>query len=624
MKKIKFIVLPLVVFIVLQLIFVSGYWTFFEHKAQDILFQLRGTQEVSDDVVIVEVSDDTFSSLGVRWPYPREYHAHLIDNLEAAGVKQIIFDVEFTEYSNPESDSILAATAAKYDNVIFAGKFSKEIRNNYVKEKILPPIKPITERGLKWGTVNISSDTDGFVRRYDLFQKRGKNVQYSIGLLAAALVNGDKNWDRGMQDNEKYFKLRDFIIPKVTTRSTRINYYGPSRTFTTFDFADVMDDSTVVTAFEKELDFDLNQYDEIKDKLKDKIVLIGISAVEFHDTHSTPFSSNDTQLMPGVEIHANFIEMVLNNNFIKDFAFLNFMIFFFILCFVLFILNSNIRPNVSIFVNAILLIGYIALAFYVFNTHNVLLSVLEVPVLIFVMYIAGLVVQYLKTSQERKFIKSAFGQYIAPELVDELIKDPKKLEYGGTQKEISVLFSDIVAFTPYTESHTPKETVELLREYLTAMVEVIMKNKGTLDKFVGDEIIALFGAPIELEDHAYLACKTALEMKERLGELTEKWAKENKDPFRIGIGINSGMVTVGNLGSEQIFDYTAIGDNMNAGARIEASTRNYETKHNIIISESTFKIAADRLIAEYLDDAKVKGKEIVIPIYELLGLKKEF
>jgi adenylate cyclase len=113
-------------------------------------------------------------------------------------------------------------------------------------------------------------------------------------------------------------------------------------------------------------------------------------------------------------------------------------------------------------------------------------------------------------------------------------------------------------------------------------------------------------------------------MQERLAELTEKWAKENKDPFRIGVGVNSGVVTVGNLGSEQIFDYTAIGDNMNAGARIEALTRNYETKLNIIISESTYKFAENRLIAEYLDDAKVKGKEIVIPIYELLGLKKEF
>jgi adenylate cyclase len=238
-------------------------------------------------------------------------------------------------------------------------------------------------------------------------------------------------------------------------------------------------------------------------------------------------------------------------------------------------------------------------------------------------YIVGLVFQYIKTVQERKFIKQAFGQYISPELVNELIKDPKKLEYGGIQKELTVLFSDIVSFTPYTESHSPKETVDILREYLTEMVEIVTRNKGTLDKFVGDEIIAIFGAPVDLEDHAFWACKTALEMRERLNELQEKWKAEKRDPFEMGIGINSGLLTVGNLGSEQIFDYTAIGDNMNAGARVEALTRDYKTKNNIIISDSTYQLVKDSIISNFIDEAKVKGKSISIKIYELLGIKKE-
>ena len=233
----------------------------------------------------------------------------------------------------------------------------------------------------------------------------------------------------------------------------------------------------------------------------------------------------------------------------------------------------------------------------------------------------GLVLQYIQTVKERKFIKQAFGQYIAPELVEELIKDPKKLEYGGVQKEVTVLYSDIVSFTPYTESHTPKETVDILREYLTEMVDIITENKGTLDKFVGDEIVAMFGAPVDLEDHAFYACKTAMEMRHRMTELHEKWESENRDPFEIGIGINTGVVTIGNLGSEQIFDYTAIGDNMNAGARIEALTRDYETKNNIIISDSTYKQVIDKVEAKYIDDATVKGKKIVIRIHELLSIK---
>ncbi|MFO7897400.1 MAG: adenylate/guanylate cyclase domain-containing protein [Candidatus Cloacimonadales bacterium] len=210
---------------------------------------------------------------------------------------------------------------------------------------------------------------------------------------------------------------------------------------------------------------------------------------------------------------------------------------------------------------------------------------------------------------------------VTPELVDELLSDPKKLEYGGSLKDISVLYSDIVSFTSYTESHSPKETVDLLREYLTAMVEVIKNNRGTLDKFVGDEIVALFGAPLEMDDHAYWACKAALEMRYKMQELQKKWQSEGKDIFEIGIGINSGPVTVGNLGSEQIFDYTAIGDNMNAGARIEALTRNYKTENNIIISDNTNSLIEDRFLSEYVDDAMVKGKSQSIKVYQLLREK---
>jgi len=249
-----------------------------------------------------------------------------------------------------------------------------------------------------------------------------------------------------------------------------------------------------------------------------------------------------------------------------------------------------------------------------------MIPTLEIPILIIIIYFTGLVIQYMQTVKERKFIKQAFGQYIAPELVEELIKDPKMLEYGGVQKEITVLFADIVSFTPYTESHTPKQTVDILREYLTEMVKIITDNKGTIDKFVGDEIVAIFGAPVNLENHAFHACKAALEMRQRLNELQEKWNAENKDPLDMGIGINTGMVTVGNLGSEQIFDYTAIGDNMNAGARVESLTREYETKNNIIISDSTYKQVKDKVVANFIDDATVKGKTIIIKIHELISM----
>ncbi|MDP8204130.1 MAG: adenylate/guanylate cyclase domain-containing protein, partial [Candidatus Tenebribacter mawsonii] len=368
-------------------------------------------------------------------------------------------------------------------------------------------------------------------------------------------------------------------------------------------------------------DTDLDQYYQLADKFKNKIVLIGLTSVEFHDTHHTPFFSENNQLMPGVEIHANFIETVLRSDYLTRFPIIPYLLFTFLITILLFIFNSIIKPTVSVFINIVFIIGFIWISYFLFSTEQILVPILQIPILIIIIYIVGLVFQYVQTVKERKFIKQAFGQYIAPELVEELIRDPKKLEYGGVQKEVTVLYSDIVSFTPYTESHSPKETVDILREYLTEMVDIITENKGTLDKFVGDEIVAIFGAPVELDDHAFYACNAAMEMRQRMDELQEKWKSENRDPFEIGIGINTGVVTVGNLGSEQIFDYTAIGDNMNAGARIEALTRDYETKNNIIISESTFEQAKDKINAKYIDDATVKGKKIVIKIHELLSIK---
>ena len=622
MKIIKYIVISLVVFVIFRILFITNFWNNLEHKAADVLFLIRGEQEVSDNIVIVEIGDDTFNTLNERWPFPREYHAKLIENLEKAGANQIIFDIEFTERTNIDADSKLAAAIAKYDNIILSGKLISTQYNNSVREQLLSPIPILTQTGTEWGTVNISADPDGFVRRYELFQKRAKDIKLSIGTIALANLYKLDLHSEEVQNYPKYFKIGQNYIPKVTSKSAIINYYGPARTFSTYDFADVIDDSTFTTNFEKEIETELNQYYQLAENFKDKIVLIGLTSVEFHDTHHTPFFSKDYQLMPGVEIHANFIETVLRNNCLKEYPFTLYLLFFLLVTILLFIFNSSIRPSISVFINIAIIIVYIWISYFLFSTQRILIPTLEIPILIIIVYIIGLVLQYIQTIKERKFIKQAFGHYIAPELVEELIKDPKKLEYGGVQKELTVLYSDIVDFTPYTESHTPKETVEILREYLTEMVNIITNNNGTLDKFVGDEIVAIFGAPVDLADHALYACKAAMEMRQRMDELQEKWESENRDPLEMGIGINTGVVTVGNLGSEQIFDYTAIGDNMNAGARVEGLTRDYETENNIIISDSTYEQVKDNVEARYIDDATVKGKKIIIKIHELISIQK--
>ncbi|MFO7896499.1 MAG: adenylate/guanylate cyclase domain-containing protein, partial [Candidatus Cloacimonadales bacterium] len=507
MKNLKFL-LPILLFVILQIIFISDYWISLEHKAQDFLFQIRGTQEVSGNVVIVNIGDDTFNSLGIQWPFPREYHAQLVENLERAGAAEIVFDIEFVEKSNPVSDSIFAATLAKYDNITLAGKIITQQSARTRKVQILPPLDKFLRARNSWGTVNISSDIDGFVRKYELFQPVNRTNKYSLGAAAIASFKSTEDFQNQFEDGRKYLQIADYLIPKFSAKSALLNYYGPAETFAYYEYADVLDSADFEIPF---LDLDLFETMAKENVFKDKIVLIGVSAVEFHDSHPTPFFSQSKQLTPGVEIHATFIDNVLMRNHLRHYPYTILLIVFFLTTFILFLININIRPTISILYNSVLLIAYFITTYFLFADNNLLLPVLEIPTIIIVVYIIGLIFQYVKSIQEKFFIKKAFGQYIAPELVDELLSDPKKLEYGGSLKDISVLYSDIVSFTSYTESHSPKETVDLLREYLTAMVEVIKNNRGTLDKFVGDEIVALFGAPLEMDDHAYWACKAALE-----------------------------------------------------------------------------------------------------------------
>jgi adenylate cyclase len=325
--------------------------------------------------------------------------------------------------------------------------------------------------------------------------------------------------------------------------------------------------------------------------------------------------------MPGVEIHANFVEMFLQNDFLVKFNYIYYLLISLVITLTLFALFYWLKPVLSGVVTFGLITISLVISFILFSEMNVLIPIFQIPILLVGIYIVSLILNYIRTLKERKYIKKAFTHYMASDLVEELLKNPKSLKYGGHQKEISVLFSDIRSFTTYTESHSPAETVEILSEYLTAMVDIIIKHKGTLDKFVGDEIMALFGTPVSLENHALNACKVALDMREVLTKLQHKWESNGIQPFEIGIGVNSGQAIVGNLGSEQIFDYTAIGDTINLGARLEAINKEYPTKNKIIISEFTLELVKDYVIVRYLDEVKVKGKTKAVKIFALEGLK---
>ncbi len=621
-QNIRFFLLLLVIFIGLQVFFLTDFWVHFDYKIYDTFTQMRGTEEISNDVLIVNIDQDTFDSIETcSWPYPRTLYAKLIDNIFQAGAKLLIIDIEFTEPRDAVEDSLLAATCAKYrDRIVLAGSVIREQHAGYIHERVVPPIKPLQDAGIPWGVVNIHTDADGFVRHYSLFQKYREQNYYSLGVLGLALLNnGHDRMLTNITDGNP-FKIEgedEFVIPKFGTNTAMIHFYGPTSTFPWVPLYQVVDDITFDIS-----DFDLDSYENhiIADSvLQDKIVLLGTTLKEHHDYFSTPFYSG---LTPGVEIHANFVEMCLDHETIKRFPFIWWLAIQFALFVILSYIFIRISPSISLILSIVLIVLCMGGTYLLLTKLNTFAPNLELPVLVLLLYFISLLRHYIRTSREKKQIRNAFRQYMAPDLVNELLKHPEKLKYGGEEKVISVLFSDIRSFTTYTESHEARETVMMLREYLTAMVDVIIRHKGTLDKFVGDEIMALFGVPVELENHALTACRVALEMRVVLDKLQDKWRQEGKQIFEIGIGVNSGPATVGNLGSEQIFDYTAIGDNINLGARLEALNKEYDAEHKIILSERTLALVKDDVDVRYLGEVKVKGKEEAVKIYSLIGLKE--
>lgn len=330
------------------------------------------------------------------------------------------------------------------------------------------------------------------------------------------------------------------------------------------------------------------------------------------DTHLSPYGN-----MSGIEHHAHALNTVLNQNFLHHTSALaNLLIFLFL---GLAISHFQSRYQVYIGFGALvgLVLGYVGLSSYLFMQDWILPlpSVLINLVLIFVI-ITGY--KILTEEENVKYIRNTFSKFVSQDVVNELLKDPDKIALGGARREITVFFSDVRGFTTLSESLTPEELVQLLNEYLSVMTDIIIELKGTIDKYMGDAIMAFWGAPVPLEEHAYYACVASVKQVLKLKELQESWKQRNLPTIDIGIGLNTGPAVVGNMGSSHRMDYTCMGDTVNLGSRLEGSNKMYGTR--IIMSEYTYERVKDKVYARELDLVQVKGKTQPVRIYELIGL----
>ncbi len=609
-------------------------------RTLDQRFEARGPVNIHDTskVVIVALDDQSFQALPDEIVFPRSYYAMAIKNLYAAGAKVVCVDVVFDGRSPIKGDdSALAAVLKKYPSTVLAVRNTISVSGRVTVLKSRDYFHNIFLRNdSSMGTVLLPNDPDGVYRRYMPYVdfRTGANTYTPVPSFGFEAVS--RYWGLGNKvasDGPGYFRLGGMRIPKYSRSSMLINYPGPAGSFPTYDLWQVLDDSSFQTRDEKDFGLQINAYYPLKSSgvFKNKIVLIGAEYPESGDLKPIPFLKNKSEeqsnMAYGVEIHAAAIQTLLDGDFYYNSAawvdFLEMFVGAFLIAMTSFLFKSakHSRMFLVIFIPLLVTAGVVAAsleaAFALFIKDRIILKIIY-PILAYSFsYVSVVVYQFVSERRAKAAIKSLFSRYVDPSVVNQLVGNPALVRLGGERKELTVLFSDIASFTSVSEKLSPDDLVAHLNDYLSSMTEVVFQNSGTLDKYIGDAIIAFWGAPLDVKDHAYRACQTAIEMTRRLDTLHEKWKSEGKPLLNFRIGINSGEMVVGNVGGRDRFDYTVIGDNVNLASRLESANKMYRTR--LMLSEYAYELVKDRVFVRELDLIIVKGKTRPVKIYELIS-----
>jgi len=657
----------------IALMFLTGpsFLEIVELKTLDLRFKSRGTRTASDAIVLAVIDEKSLDKEG-RWPWPRSKIARFVDYLSDDGAKVVGFDIGFLEpdennnlsfiqhleskigslqLRNKELDRFLDESRLLADNDLIlanAIKRSKakvvlgyffhtsqeglgyEIetetlssnlaqisRSKYGVTEFLgegEDIEPlfieayapetnlpiISQAAASSGYFNMFPDQDGVVRWMPMIIKCGQYIFPPLAVRSAwnyldrpnLIVKKASYGIQGIQ-------MGNIKIPTDETGQMMINYLGLHKTFPHYPITDIINNKIP------------------KGEFKDKIVIAGATATGIYDMRNTPFET----VYPGLEIHATAIDNILRQQFLFR---PKWTIVLDLLAIMLIgIVSGLVIPRLGALKGPlfamVLFVAYIFFIRFLFVTYGLLFNITYPLLALVIVYISLTIYKYVGEERERKKIRGAFTYYVSSSVVNEMLKNPEKLRLGGDRRDLSVLFSDIRGFTTIAEALTPEDLVHLLNEYLTVMTDIVFKYDGTLDKYMGDAIMAIYGAPLDLPDHPIKACRSALEMIRELKRLNEKWIGEGKQPMDIGIGINTSAMMVGNMGSEQRFDFTVMGDSVNLGSRLEGANKSYKT--NIIISEFTFDRVKNEFICMELDSVRVKGKTQPVRIYNLVGYK---
>jgi len=603
----------------------------------DELFSIRGPIPIQDtSVVIVPISQQADQAIPYKYPWPMNLYGKLVENLNEAGAAAIGFDVIFDKRDkyDPANDTAFAQALKKYGNVILGASVENTNQSRGMGTSSLASTMVMPNNILRKanpnpvGIVRAWKDADASIRKYILDMDYNNHHYLSMGLELLKLRNQITNAE--IQSDKNTFKLGPFTIPKYSDHLMGINYFGGPGTFPSYDFDTVIDDSTVILTSEDST-FQMNTFSDpnfglkYTDTFENKIVLIGATMPELHDLHSTPFA--DKGNMPGVEMHANAIQTILSGKYIHYVSSeLNFGILLLLICVIIW-LTRKLTGFWGFGIYLLLACGILGATIYGFLYYRFILDLVSMLMALTVGYITTQSYGYVVEQREKRRIRGLFSSYVSPAVVEEMVESGKEPELGGDDIYMTAFFSDIQSFSTFSEKLPAPTLVKLLNEYLSAMTEILTEHGGTLDKYIGDAIVAFFGAPVSREDHAYKACLVSQLMQMKLDELRDKWKKEgDKWPeivhyMRNRIGINTGRMVTGNMGSENRFNYTMMGDNVNIAARCESGAKQYGV-YTMVTGDTKEEAEkhGDECVFRYLDRIVVKGRTDPVDVYEIMGL----
>jgi adenylate cyclase len=550
-----------------------------EWAMQDARFKIRGKRNPHPDVVIIGIDDRSLQELH-QWPWPRRIHARLIRALQKTHPKALLFDVFFIDPFTADLAGDAELARATRENPWVIHSFYCDLSSDQILNKT-PPFRALAAAARHIGFVNAVIDEDGTLR--DAIPQLQSD--YLLSVLGASLYSG-----RPPEDLVK-------SMPLDAQGHLWVNYVGPESSFIYVPYVDVLKGALPAS------------------ELAGKVVLVGARATGTYDHYPTPLSKN----MPGVEFHANIIDNLLQNNMLRygGIRWTYWAIGFFAL------FCGFVLARFSAWAGALWAIAaaaaYGGAAQWLFVKRNIVIDLAGPLLTLAVGYVAIVIYRFFTEEQEKRWVKAAFGQYVSPKVLEILMDDPSKLKLVGERRDMTVFFSDVAGFTSISERMNPDELVVLLNRYLSAMTEVIFAYDGYLNKYMGDGIMAFWNAPVKQADHAFRACHCALKSMQRLKEFNEELKTQGITPLGARIGINSGTMVVGNMGSQQKSDYTVMGDNVNTGSRLEGANKAFGT--SIMISEFTYELVQDKFEVRFLDRIRVPGKAKPVKVYELLGEK---